>query len=185
MSLSDLASLGSFLSGFAVLISLIFLYFQLRQVGKQVAQAEKNQQASIRQGRAARSSATSMGAAENSALAEAILKAFTGAPDITATQLYQFNRYCFAVFNGHEDSFYQNQDGLLTDSAFASVVNSMARGFRQTAVRLQWKSVRTSYGAEFVAFVDGLLARTPTEPSSFNPADWLTDLAAEGAVAPS
>lgn len=32
MSRSDLASLGSFVSGFAVLVSLVFLYFQLRQM---------------------------------------------------------------------------------------------------------------------------------------------------------
>ena len=179
MSLSDLASLGSFVSGLAILVSLILLYFQLRQVNQQVRQAEKNQQASIRQGRAARSSATSMGVAENPALADAILKALTGAPDITTTQLYQFNRYCFAVFSGHEDSFYQNQDGLLTDSAFTSVVNSMGRGFSQAAVRLQWKRVRASYGAEFVKFVDGLIARAPIGPTSLDPAEWLSDLAGE------
>jgi hypothetical protein len=42
MSLSDLASLGSFVSGAAVLVSPVFLYFQLRQLSGQVKQAEKN-----------------------------------------------------------------------------------------------------------------------------------------------
>jgi hypothetical protein len=41
MSLSDLASLGSFVSGVAVLVSLVFLYFQLRQMNAQVLQTEK------------------------------------------------------------------------------------------------------------------------------------------------
>jgi len=44
MTRSDLASLGSFASGFAVLVSLIFLYFQLRLVNRQVLQAERQQQ---------------------------------------------------------------------------------------------------------------------------------------------
>ena len=104
MTLSDLASLGSFVSGFAVLVSLIFLYFQLRQVGKQVAQAEKNQQASIRQGRTSRSVAVAMGQATNPALAEALLKAHAGARDISATQLYLFNSFCRALFLSHEDT---------------------------------------------------------------------------------
>jgi hypothetical protein len=39
MSLSDLAALGSFVSGLGVLVSLVFLYFQLRQIGVQVKQA--------------------------------------------------------------------------------------------------------------------------------------------------
>src|SRR5215472_12830534 len=54
MSLSDLASIGSFVSGIAVLVSLLFLYFQVRQVNQQVIQAERNQRALIQQGRAQR-----------------------------------------------------------------------------------------------------------------------------------
>jgi hypothetical protein len=54
MSLSDLASIGSFVSGFAVLVSLIFLYFQLRQIHAQVLQEEKNQQAANRAVRTSR-----------------------------------------------------------------------------------------------------------------------------------
>ena len=45
MSLSDLASLGSFVSGVAVLISLIYLALQVRQT-------EKNQQSLMQQGQA-------------------------------------------------------------------------------------------------------------------------------------
>ena len=51
MSLSDLASLGSFVSGVAVLVSLVFLYFQLGNLNRQVTQAEKNQRAAIHQAR--------------------------------------------------------------------------------------------------------------------------------------
>ena len=47
MSLSVLASLGSFVSGFAVLISLIYLALQVRQT-------ERNQQISIRHSRVSR-----------------------------------------------------------------------------------------------------------------------------------
>jgi hypothetical protein len=66
MSLSDLASLGSFVSGIAVLLSLVFLYFQFRQVNLQVKQTEKNQQALIRQNRATRSVDLNMRRAEGS-----------------------------------------------------------------------------------------------------------------------
>jgi len=49
MSLSDLASLGSFVSGVAVVITLIFLLLQMRQ-------ANRNQRAMMQLGRATRSS---------------------------------------------------------------------------------------------------------------------------------
>lgn len=63
MSLSDLAALGSFISGLGVLVSLVFLYFQLRQIGVQVKQTEKNQRALISQ--ASRAPATSFAASRN------------------------------------------------------------------------------------------------------------------------
>jgi hypothetical protein len=179
MTLSDLASLGSFVSGFAVMVSLVFLYFQLRQLSQQVKQGEKNQQASIRQGRASRSVAISIGAAD-SALANAVFKAATGAQDLTAQDLFQFSRYSHAVFTNHEDAFYQNQDGLLTDSAFAAFVRSMQSALRRPAFRVQWKRARLNYGAEFAEFMDTLVARTPIEPLSFDPAEYLCAIAAEG-----
>src|SRR5215472_7715408 len=97
MSLSDLASLGSFVSGVAVLISLIFLYFQVRQANQLVRQAEKNQQATIRLERTSRAVAISMGASEPS-LADAAHKALTGAKDISSTQIMQFGRLAHALF---------------------------------------------------------------------------------------
>src|SRR5215469_16965844 len=114
MTLSDLASLGSFVSGLAVLVSLIFLYFQVRQATQLVRQAEKNQQATIRQERASRTVAISMGASDPS-LADAAYKALTGAKDISATQIMQFGRLAHALFTGYQASFYQHQDGLLPD----------------------------------------------------------------------
>jgi hypothetical protein len=54
VSLSDLASLGSFVSGVAVLTSLVFLYFQIRQVREQLAQTERNQRTVINESYASR-----------------------------------------------------------------------------------------------------------------------------------
>jgi flagellar biosynthesis/type III secretory pathway M-ring protein FliF/YscJ len=54
MSLSDLAALGSFISGVAVLASLVFLFFQMRQMTEQVRQSERNQRALMQQGRSMR-----------------------------------------------------------------------------------------------------------------------------------
>jgi len=50
MSLSDLASIGSFVSGASVFVSLVFLYFQLRKVNEQVTLNTKHTQALVWQG---------------------------------------------------------------------------------------------------------------------------------------
>ena len=88
MSLSDLAALGSFINGLAVLVSLVFLYFQLKQIGAQVKQAEKNQQATIRQGRTARL-VEILTRGTDPSVAEAITMASWGDEKMTITQLAQ------------------------------------------------------------------------------------------------
>ena len=84
MSLSVLASLGSAISGFAVLISLVFLYFQLRQVTEQIRQAERNQRATIAQFRASRTVDAMLQGCEAS-MADAFFKATAVEADLTMT----------------------------------------------------------------------------------------------------
>ena len=88
MSLSDLASIGSFVSAIAVIISLIYVSVQVRQ-------AHRNQQASIRQGRSTRIVNLFI-EASNPSVADAVAKGIAGAADISSTQFEQFRYYCMA-----------------------------------------------------------------------------------------
>ena len=182
MSLSELAEIGSFISGVAVLTSLIFLYFQLRQIKHQVKQAEKNQQSAIRQGRATRTVGIVLTGAEPS-LADAFEKGNSGMEDISLTQLGQFGAVCIAIFINSEDTFYQHKDGLLAEAGFAGFVAGMKGSFRNPGYRAQWKSARRNYGIEFVEFMDKLVAETPVIPPTDVLARWRADIAAEKAAA--
>ena len=79
MSLSDLASLGSVVSGFAVLISLIYLALQVRQT-------ERNQQISIRHSRVSRTVDLHMALADP-IVAVAWLHGLGTPPELTQTEL--------------------------------------------------------------------------------------------------
>lgn len=103
MSLSDLEAIGSFINGLGVLVSLVFLYFQLRQVNLQVRQTEKNQQALIRQNRATRVVDLNMRRAEAS-LVDAIRKGQNGEYDISISELSQYRFNCIAMFFNLEDT---------------------------------------------------------------------------------
>src|SRR5262249_14451499 len=119
MSLSDLASLGSFVSGVAVLVSLVFLYFQIRQVSAQVEQSEKNQQAAIRQARVTRIFDWHMGLTD-AAIADVWRRGLEGNEDLSETELAQFTTVMRALFLHAEDSFYQHEAGLLNEAAFVT-----------------------------------------------------------------
>ena len=153
MSLSDLASIGSFISGIAVLISLIFLYFQLRQVNTQVRQAEKNQQAAVRQGR------VNALIELNLRLTDAdLLKAMR--PVIAAeavddfVKLEQYFAYQRALFQHLAENFDQLREGLLNDRDFEGFVRSTSVLFPIASTRVAWRQLRSMFKDDFVAFMD-------------------------------
>ncbi len=177
MSLSDLASVGSFVSGFAVLISLIYLALQVRQT-------ERNQQISIRHSRVSRIVELHVALADPG-MADAWLHGLGRPQAITQTELVQFINLCRALFFHFEDSFYQREEGLLNDDAFETVVSGARLTARSPGVRAAWKMARANFGGGFLAFMDKVVAESAAEP----PVDmsleaWKTAFAAEASRSP-
>jgi hypothetical protein len=156
MSLSDLASLGSFVSGFAVLISLIYLALQVRQT-------KRNQQIAIRHSRATRVVELHLALADV-AVAEAWLHGSASPQQITQTEVSQFNNLCRALFFHFEDSFYQREEGLLNDDAFETVVAGVRLSARSPGFRAAWRLARPNFGGRFLGFMDGVVTGSAIEP---------------------
>ena len=180
MSLSDLASLGSFVSGAAVLASLVFLFFQMRQMTKQVRLTEQNQQALIRRGSRTRNIELLLTRTDPS-VAEATAKGFVGDETISAVQYEQFIAYTLASFIHLEDLFFQHKSGLLTDSAFDASRSGHKPFFSVLGTRQFWENARISFAPEFAKFVDDLIADTPTRRSGELFDQWKAGLAAKKA----
>jgi hypothetical protein len=173
MSLTDLAAIASLISSFAVLISLIYLALQVRQ-------AEKNQQASIRQGRATRAVDIIL-AAGDPALAEALPKGVAGAPDLTQAEFGQFNAIYGAFLASAEDTYLQYKEHLLTAAVFASFAASWRQTLAQPGVRALWTLRRHNFEAGFASFMDRLMGEAPkTAPGDFLEA-WKAQAAREKA----
>lgn len=156
MSLSDLASLGSFISGVAVMISLIYLALQVRQT-------KRNQQIAIRHSRASRIVELHLALAD-AGVAEAWLHGVGRPQDITQTEVGQFINLCRALFFHFEDSFYQREEGLLNDAAFETVVAGARLSARSPGWRAAWRMARPNFGGRFLAFMDGVVATSEAEP---------------------
>ena len=160
MSLPDLASLGSFVSGIAVLGSLIFLYLQMRQIGAQIEQAERNQRAAIRAERTSRTTAAMTAMVEPSA-ADALFLGNAASEEMSATQVRQYFLYCLARFTNADDAFSQHAEGLLGDSAFNSFVATFKAALSTPGFRAAWQMQRAQFDGNFVVFMDKLVAETP------------------------
>ncbi|HEY2480961.1 MAG TPA: hypothetical protein VGI30_02030, partial [Caulobacteraceae bacterium] len=171
MTWAQLSSIISALSGFAVLISLVFVFLQLRV-------AVKNQQAMIRTFRANRLVELNMAAADPS-FADAWFKGMGGAEDLSSTQFAQFLHVCRATFANSEDAFYQYREGLLNKAAFDSFSATVRFSFFSLGYRVAWRSSRELYGREFIDFMDKNLNEVAIKPTGDRLAQWNADLAAE------
>ena len=180
MALSDLASIGSLVSGVAVLGSLIYLALQVRQT-------DRNQQASIRHGRITRV-VDMLLARSDPGVAEAWRRGMQNPDETTQTELSQFLTLCTAMFAHLEDSFYQHEEGLLNEDAFAFALSGTRSMAGYPGFRVAWKSnVRRLHAGRFRDFMDGIIARASREAPSHLPSvdEWRAAFAAELAGASS
>ena len=112
MSFSDLASLGSFVSGVAVVVSFAFLGFQIRQ-------ANRNQRSQIQQGRAGAGLDLMLRLTEPH-LQESMMRGRAGDMSLEPAQIDAFVRAWIATFSIWEDSFLQRKTGTIDSASLAS-----------------------------------------------------------------
>jgi hypothetical protein len=163
MTLSDLAALGSFVSGVAVLVSLVFLWFQLRQMNEQVRQSERNQRAQIRQTHSMRISENFLRRVDH---ADLWVKTYKEEP-LTDAEIYQVFQATSAVWFHIEDSYYQHRDGLLDEAAGQANLTGLKFAMQLPQFRAAWPFIRPStIGTDFVSVVDKMMAETKPVPSN-------------------
>ena len=157
MSLSELAALGSFVSGLGVLMSLGFLYFQLRQIGVQVKQSEKNQRALINQGALSGTRDIIRAFAEPHAAA-LMSRVVAGERDFTATELLQLHWLLRQSLINMQDVLFQHREGLIDEGTLENSFRANRMTLAQPVFRALWLQSRESYAPEVASCVDKLVA---------------------------
>jgi hypothetical protein len=164
MSLSDLASLGGFVSGVAVAVTLLFTLFQLRQNNRAI-------RASMQQNRTARYAEQILRPTEPF-LCQVVTKASEGNIEMRSDQVMAFVRHTASIFWNSEDVFLQNRLGTLDQEAFDSDV-ALLKGFLSIpAYRVGWKFNRHYASGEFQKFIDELVSETKMTPTVNFESEW-------------
>jgi hypothetical protein len=175
MTLSDLASVGSFVSSAAVVVTLGLLLAQTRQ-------NNRNQRTLMQQGRAARSVDLVMRLAE-SGLSDLVVRAQSNEFSLTATEVQSYFRICGAFYLHYEDSFLQFQAGTLDRAGWESDLETLRLFASHPGSRVAWSFSRTFFSGDYRAFVDGLMRDTRTSPPQDYAEFWRSGLTKELAAA--
>jgi hypothetical protein len=160
MSLSDLASIGSFVSGIAVLVSLIYLAQQMRQ-------NTRHTRALIFQGSAALAFNQFRAMAEPE-LAAATIIANGGTPTQEEIKRFQFRQVCSLYAVVWDDFVAQHDEGLVNAAHFQRIRVAMVQQMRENpAIRESFKQMISQPGApdrglhDFVRAVIGDAEKLP------------------------
>ena len=176
MTLSDLAAIGSFVSGVAVVATLAFLLLQLRQT-------DKNQKALLQQGRSARVTDLILKRSEPE-LSRALTRGLQGDLAIEDHQVQAMNAFFAALFWSIEDSFLQYRAGLLLASSWMTDAATLRGFFAVPACRVAWAMNRDLMSGEYRDHVDALMRDIKPQPPIDTLATWRSLMSRElGAVA--
>jgi len=160
MSLSDLASIGSFASGVAVMVTLVFLVLQMRQ-------SNLNQRALMQQGRSNRGSSTILKMSEPYA-AQCYVRGVRIDPTLREDEVFSFWQIVVAQHINWEDSYLQHRAGMLDAESFATDDSVLRLTCGLPGHRRVWGFMGPNFGATYRAYVDGIVAATPpAEPTDF------------------
>ena len=154
MTLSDLASIGSFISALAVLVSLVYLSLQVRQ-------AEQNQKAMMQQARTDRSIDLNMEMWRDPTFFELSQKLTDPSYAVSYSDVRRFVAFQRAIFLNGENAFYQFQHGMMHEDAYKTWERTIRYNVSVLASRAAWIETRTVFGPEYVEFIDRLIAGTP------------------------
>jgi hypothetical protein len=158
MSLVDLASLGTFISSIAVLVSLIFVMMQIRQ-------STRNQRATLHHERmAAVQELTILGAQAD--LAGISIKGSAGDDGMTDVEIRQFNVIALCTLRIMEELFYQHRDGMIDTTRWATSKRRLRSFLTAPGMRASWRSFAEAFEPDFRAFVDGLMAEVGVAPDA-------------------
>lgn len=177
MSLSDLASLGSFVSGFAVLVSLVYLALQVRQ-------AERNQRGLMQQVAVGRAMDLNLTLARDPVLTPLVLKMNSFSTEPTADELLRYISLARATFLNGEDVFRQFKHRLMHEDAYRSWEGAAKDILRSPGFRTAWQRTRASFGQDYVTHIEALIEETLAAGGSYGEqslGEWKADVSAEAA----
>ena len=154
MTLANLANLGEFLGGIAVIVSLIYLALQIRQNTKTIRGSTLQQNTDFWGDLFLRLAQPD--------LANVYSTGMKGSADISPITFTQFNCLARSMFLGFENQYFQYRNGILDPESYLGyerIIAAQILAFR--GFRIYWEQNRSYYSPSFVSHIDNIIERTP------------------------
>jgi hypothetical protein len=168
MSLSDLALLGTFVSGIAVLFSIAFLALQLRQ-------GNVNQRALIQLERSARV-IDGIYKRTDPHLAGIVLRGNKGDTSLSLDEIDAYLQMTYAMFLVFENTYLQLGLGTVLPDQWETATARLRFLLPAPGRRIAWKKFRHMFGGDYVKAIDQIIAETRSASWEEPATSWVSDV---------
>jgi hypothetical protein len=166
MTLSDMANLGTLLSGITVALSLVYLARQLKQNAR-------HQRGMVGHGRVEHVQQLIQSLSGSRAQMDIMLRGWAGDGDLDRVEFHQFYWSVFSIFVTFEDTYNQYQEGMICRTVYNSALKSMRHQLAYPGARAVWVIARESFEKGFAAFMDQRAREAASLPLTDRRRDWI------------
>ena len=148
MDLTQLANVGEFIGGLAVLVTLIYLAVQLKQGRTELSSSRHHEMLDFLW------SHNLSPVSENREYAEFILLAQQSPGELDETDWYRFVLYAYGVYAMWEDAYISHQRGLTDIEEWTAWDKGMRFAFAGPGYRRFWEELGPTHSPMFRRYVD-------------------------------
>ena len=173
MTLEDLGNIGEFIAAIAVMVSLVYLAFQIRQGSRQIVQNTNSVLGSVELETTRLHSDWLLSVAQSPELGRIWRLGISEPTKLTEDEKIQFAMLIGSAFYGIEGPFRQYQRGLLSEDSWEPMDELIARYIRSPAVLEWWANRDVPFATSFSKYVDSKIsASTPNSAERTDDSIW-------------
>jgi hypothetical protein len=147
VTLNELGNLGEFISGLAVVVTLVYLALQIRYNTRAV-------RSSMHQDMVESTLRIAESVSDNADIARIVLKADEDYGSLTKEEQVRFEAYAERVFGNFESVFYSYRNSMIEEDLWESWESSFLDDISRDSMRRFWKDERPLHLRDFMDFVD-------------------------------
>ena len=163
MTLNELGSLGEFISGLAVVVTLVYLAIQIRHNTRAV-------RSSMHQDMIESTLRIAESVSDNPDVGRIVLKAGEDYDNLTREEFVRFEAYAERVFGNFESIFYSYRNSMIEQDLWESWEASYLADISRHAMRRFWHEGRPLHLRDYMDFINQFYRKNPASDSQ-KPAD--------------
>ena len=158
MTLNELGSLGEFISGLAVVVTLIYLALQIRHNTRAV-------RSSMHQDMVGSTARIAQSVSDSPDVGRIVLKADEDYDNLTKEEFIRFEAYAERVFGNFESVFYSYRNSMIEQDLWESWEASYLADISRNAMRRFWHEDRPMHLRDYMDFIDQFYRKNPASDS--------------------